>query len=319
MRHKLKGGFALLVAVLALGALVASSALAAGKPTAETTPATGIFGTEATLNGTVEPNKAATKYYFEYGTTTSYGSKTAEATTIAKISVSKAIEGLAISTTYHFRLVATNSFGTSDGADQMFTTATTAKPEFTPGAGAKLPMLYLDSFGEGAWRAGSGLQWNCSSGGMSGEITGAKSTIRSTVTFTGCRGQALACRSEGSENAEEIKTQTLKGTLVYISKAEKKVGILFEPASGTTIAKLICSDGAAGGVKGSILMRIAPINVLAESFTLEAAPEIASYETEAGLKRKAEMKSIWGEGLEEVATWQLKSTFLTQHAIEIKA
>ena len=34
--------------------------------------------TTATLNGTVDPNGRATTWYFEYGTSTSYGSKTAE-------------------------------------------------------------------------------------------------------------------------------------------------------------------------------------------------------------------------------------------------
>ena len=100
-----------------------------GKPSVETKPATSIGSTGATLNGTVNPRGAETKYSFEYGTTTSYGSKTAEASAgsgITTLEESKAITGLAASTTYHFRIVATNSNGTTDGSDRVF--STTGKP-----------------------------------------------------------------------------------------------------------------------------------------------------------------------------------------------
>ncbi len=99
------------------------------KPTVETKKATSIGETGATLNGIVNPKGAETKYYFEYGTTTSYGSKTAEASAgsgTSNVEESKAITGLTASTTYHFRIVATNGNGTTDGSDQEF--ATTAKP-----------------------------------------------------------------------------------------------------------------------------------------------------------------------------------------------
>jgi hypothetical protein len=95
------------------------------KPTVETKAATSIGETGASLNGTVNPKGASTKYYFEYGLTASYGSKTAEASAgsgTSNVEESKAITGLAASTTYHFRIVATNGDGTTDGSDQVFTT-----------------------------------------------------------------------------------------------------------------------------------------------------------------------------------------------------
>ena len=52
---------------------------ASGKPTVETKAATSLSETGATLNGLVNPNGAETKYSFEYRTTESYGTKTAEA------------------------------------------------------------------------------------------------------------------------------------------------------------------------------------------------------------------------------------------------
>jgi hypothetical protein len=45
-------------------------------PIAVTGSATNVTTTSATLNGTVDPNGRATTWYFEYGTSTSYGSKT---------------------------------------------------------------------------------------------------------------------------------------------------------------------------------------------------------------------------------------------------
>ncbi len=92
-------------------------------PVATTGSATGIGPRHATLNGTVDPNSLATTYYFEYGSSTSYGKKTASTSagsgTSAK-SVSAQVTGLTPGKTYHFRLVATNASGRSNGADAVF-------------------------------------------------------------------------------------------------------------------------------------------------------------------------------------------------------
>ena len=119
---------ALLVAVTfcwmlapALGASDAASA-----PTNVTvTNATGVTGTGATLNGTLNPSGAATTYQFEYGTTTSYGSVTAQFSAgdgTAIVSVNTAVSGLQPGTLFHFALIATNSAGTTTSGDGTFTT-----------------------------------------------------------------------------------------------------------------------------------------------------------------------------------------------------
>jgi hypothetical protein len=79
----------------------------------------------ARLTGLVTPGGAATMYEFEYGTTTSYGSQTPSRYVGAGsngVSASARISGLTSGQTYHFRLVATSSSGTTDGSDQTFTT-----------------------------------------------------------------------------------------------------------------------------------------------------------------------------------------------------
>ncbi|HWM64929.1 MAG TPA: hypothetical protein VNP96_13190, partial [Solirubrobacterales bacterium] len=83
----------------------------------------------ATLNATINPNGAATSYQFEYGETTVYGSKAPiEAEAIGSgttnVAVDEPIEGLDPETIYHFRIVATNSWGTTYGKDWIFATST---------------------------------------------------------------------------------------------------------------------------------------------------------------------------------------------------
>ena len=46
-------------------------------PQVVTGSASSVTTTSATLNGTVNPSSRATSWYFEYGTSTSYGKKTA--------------------------------------------------------------------------------------------------------------------------------------------------------------------------------------------------------------------------------------------------
>ncbi len=97
-------------------------------PAIDATGVSSVTSASAVLGGRINPDLADTRYYFQYGTDTSYG-KDAPASPGADIgsgstdqSVSRQLEGLQEGVTYHYRLVATNSLGTSDGPDQTFTT-----------------------------------------------------------------------------------------------------------------------------------------------------------------------------------------------------
>jgi len=95
-------------------------------PTAATGAATGVGETSVTLNGTIGAGSSTA--YFQYGTSTAYGSSTAVqsvGTSSGPSAVAAAIGGLAPGTTYHFRLVAENSGGVAYGGDQTFTASTT--------------------------------------------------------------------------------------------------------------------------------------------------------------------------------------------------
>jgi hypothetical protein len=95
-------------------------------PGAWTLSAGSITTNSATLNGTVNPNGYATAAWFQWGTTTSYGNLTA-ATDMGSgtndLPLSAALAGLTLGATYHYRVAATNSYGTAYGSDQSFTTA----------------------------------------------------------------------------------------------------------------------------------------------------------------------------------------------------
>ncbi len=102
-----------------------TSSLPPTVPSVTTGLATSVTAISATLNGTVNPNGITTAYYFQYGTTTSYGSTTTSTSAGAgtsNVSANASLTALSPSTIYHYRLVATNSAGTADGSDQTLTT-----------------------------------------------------------------------------------------------------------------------------------------------------------------------------------------------------
>jgi plastocyanin len=97
-----------------------------GPPMVTTNPAGFIASFSARLKGSLNPHGLATTFHFQYGTTTSYGLTTAPQTQTGDMSrpVSANINSLAAHTTYHFRIVASNTAGTTFGSDRIFTTLT---------------------------------------------------------------------------------------------------------------------------------------------------------------------------------------------------
>jgi hypothetical protein len=99
------------------------------------TPVTGeaseVGTSSATVNGTVNPEGAAVKVSFQYGTTTAYGQTTApQSSGVSNVATPFAakLTELPAGTTIHYRAVAVSDFGTFVGADR---TLQTTSPEPT--------------------------------------------------------------------------------------------------------------------------------------------------------------------------------------------
>jgi hypothetical protein len=88
-------------------------------------------GSGVELAGSINPKGEATNWYFQYGPTVAYGSQTPTATVPAgttTVKVTQLVTGLQPG--YHYRLVTSNSRGTTDGHDHTYTLPTpkTKKP-----------------------------------------------------------------------------------------------------------------------------------------------------------------------------------------------
>ncbi len=114
----------LLALTLSVLCFATFQSLRAAAPTTFTLGASNIVAGAASLNGNVNPNSASTQAYFQWGLTTNYGSLTTTGTLTGSSSllVTRGVSNLASLTTYHFRMVASNSSGIVTGTNATFTT-----------------------------------------------------------------------------------------------------------------------------------------------------------------------------------------------------
>src|SRR6266540_3920709 len=82
-------------------------------------------------NGSTYPPGIAKDCWFDYGTTTAYGSRT---TAICAGTTKATLAPLVPGTTYHYRAAASNSDGTTYGPDKTFTTLGSQPPGGAPTA-----------------------------------------------------------------------------------------------------------------------------------------------------------------------------------------
>lgn len=119
---------ALLLVALVPAILAITPAGASAAASATTGAATELTSSSAVLGGSAMPGAAGSSYYFEYGTTTTYGQSTPHIDFTASGSVSASITGLLPGTTYHYQLFVQDPSSTSPvvGGDMTFTTPTVA-------------------------------------------------------------------------------------------------------------------------------------------------------------------------------------------------
>lgn len=196
----------------------------ANDPLVTTLAATAITSSTATLNGSVNPNGLSTTYYFQYGTTISYGTNT---TTVSAgsgsstIAVLASITSLIPGTTYHFRLVATNSDGTANGSDLLLTPGAAT---VSTTAASSIAMNSATSGGSVTLEGGStvtarGVCWNTS---INPVVTGSHTTDGAglgsfTSSITGLTAnttyhvRAYATNANGTFYGEDLTFNTLCG------------------------------------------------------------------------------------------------------------
>ena len=194
-------------------------------PTATTLAATNIKETEATLNATVNPQKAETTYQFEYGTTLAYGSKVPVTAKSAgsggtDVAVSEAVAGLSPGTTYHYRVVATNAAGATPGKDVAFTAALAPQNKFPPEASSAKPAEAIpETASNGKWSASPApsftYQWQrCSAAGTECvNIVGATANTYTPIEADVAHTLVIAVKatnSAGSSTAYSKPTEAVR-------------------------------------------------------------------------------------------------------------
>jgi hypothetical protein len=178
----------------------------------------------ASINAIVNPKGYETTYHFEYGTSTAYGTSVPVpdldiGSGGGEVSVSEPLTGLMAGTTYHYRLVAVNANGTTNGQDTTFTTGpapTTAQTDACPNAANRAGGLSANLPDCRAYEMVSPLDKN--GGDVDGDgntvlaaVSGARVAYASRVGFGDTRGtgglgidQYLATRGANSWSTHGI-------------------------------------------------------------------------------------------------------------------
>jgi len=130
-------------------------------------------GTVADLNTGLMWQQSTT-YYFHYGTRTNYGlttTSTSAGSGKSNVSASVSLTALSSNTTYHYRVVATNSVGTSSGNDQTFTTLFGRPSSIAPIGGQEVTTDVVD-FTWSAVAGATGYQINVRGDSSIGKAVG---------------------------------------------------------------------------------------------------------------------------------------------------
>jgi predicted lipoprotein with Yx(FWY)xxD motif len=245
------------------------------------------------LRGTVYNYGGTTTYHFEYGTSTSYGTSVpmsdADAGSGLASQVSEQITGLTADTTYHWRLVSTNSVeGTASTSDQTFSTATTTAPpaEGGPGSGPA-PTPPGTKPGSGT-NPGQGVNPGSGSGG---QPTGPGSSPAPTVSGNGPKTVAKALHVKG-----QALLTTTTGHTLYSLSVERHGKFVCTEASGCT--GIWHPLTVAAGVVPQGPVKLGTID--RPDGSLQVTYRGLPLYTFASDKKPGQVK---GEGLKDVGTW----------------
>jgi hypothetical protein len=193
----------------------------------------GVGSSSAVVHATVEPGGVPTSYFFEYGTSTEYGSHTTVESAGASsdtVAVSASLEGLAPDTTYHFRVVASSTEGTVRGADASFSTFPLAISGLPDGRGYELVSPLENGYAEvvsGTRAAADGsavaYQGQASEQGGNGNNGGPNET---GVSAGSGSNEYLASRSSTGWTAADIQPPGLASVGYQAFSAELSTALL---------------------------------------------------------------------------------------------
>ena len=341
-------------------AWVFSSSTSNNPPAAVTSAASSVALTSATLNATVNPEgTTVSDCHFEYGTSPSYGSSAPCASLpgsgISPVPVSASVTELSPHTLYYFRIVATNSGGTSRGAERMFTPGSPEQevPEvgrcltLSPSATGryKTAACTTKSTGEDTGK----YEWHpwpaakdhfsikkgatvlsthgkatikCLNNTFAGEYTGSQTAVVSMI-WGGCEGSSGLggkCQSEGAE-AGEVRSNALEGQLGFIKSGTKpSVGWDLKPVSQAYLATFKCGKLAVS-LAGSVIAQSTPVDKMATTFKIGfkgGTEGVQSPERfEKGLKDTLTLIAN-GEEEEELGL-RMTDSIVNEESVEIKA
>jgi len=249
-----------------------------GPPVTTTTAATNIAGSVATLNGTVNDNGANSTVSFDYSTNATLGSGviTVNATTGGTVNVgsgntsaSVALSGLTGSTTYYYRVKASNSGGSTIGNILSFTTgASTASPVVIVPANGSFVSTTTPTYG-GTAPAGSTIRVY-----VDGTVLGNTVTANSAGNWAITQPTALAqgshtvyATAQSSGNAVSANSSTNTFTVDSL-RPSMVISSTAGPSGGSTGSSPIpftvtFSESVTGFVAGDIT----PINVTISGFS----------------------------------------------------
>lgn len=132
--------------------------------------------------------------------------------------------------------------------------AAAAPPEFSPpfpnALSSTSKAMKLETVG--------GLIVKCKADTNSGEVTGPASALV-TIHFTGCTNTGARCQSANGLPGE-IVTQSLSGTLGYVTRVPKVVGLDLSEPTGGPLMEFVCGEDLRVEVFGSVIGKITPLN-----------------------------------------------------------
>lgn len=328
-------------------------------PTVVTMLAEPVASTTATLNATVNPNgEPVTACRLEYGSTLPYGASApctpSPGDGESAVAVAASVSGLTPSSTYHFRISATNAGGTAAGEDVTFQTGESL-PErgrclSSPGSQggySEATCTKPSARGKGAyeWLAGPSVpdftlqggalvletvhktKVSCTGLAGSGEYTGAKTEVLH-ITLSGCEQPGRgSCQNEKSTTGE-VALSPLEGELGVIKTAAgtrpPTVGTKLHAGGAQTVfGELECGVGE-GAVpivlEGSVIATVTPLDKMTRTVKLKLTGAKGKQKPNAFEGSAADpLLATIGEGKAEAASLAVLVTSTSKEALEVKA